>query len=301
MSRFEPSRRIHQYNVTLAVIVFFALVSTYSSQTAAREEWVAPQDADPAGVLREAPEDVRHRRFDTAFQKYSWYYAAALGNSIVVAEHDRQYALRAWCSLTPLLPDAREKLRSIRDRIAARTLEDHPDSESFFADLAIVNAEIDDVQHTTDLFRRLLQLDGKKAAHVYEHAEESLIATKQFEVCGQFLQPEKRFGDSMEWLQSRRHFAADRLKGDEQTEELEIAEDFFVFQATRIIGILAKNGRLEDAARYFSRANEVVTSLGSRATLRSALSGSFYSHAMIGKMRRLIDHAVDAPSVDRSE
>ncbi len=106
-------------------------------------DWTPPDNPDPQSILNEAQSDARAKRYEIALAKHVWFHENALKINQAMSGVRLSFALSYWKGLGQEHPPALEKLRQIRDELAAKA-NDGMDIGSGFHDLASINKTLDE-------------------------------------------------------------------------------------------------------------------------------------------------------------
>jgi serine/threonine protein kinase len=159
-----------------------------SKDTVPPESWTPPENPDPSAILNEAHADVRAGKFELALSKLDWYYESALRIQPSQSGVRLSFALSYWKKLADQYPPALDRLRELRDEARARVAANKDPFQSF-QEFAAISAELGEVEPVVTLFKRLQQTAPGTAQRVYTIAETALIATKEYKLCGPYIDP----------------------------------------------------------------------------------------------------------------
>ena len=238
----------------LAVLLFSGSVSALP--------WTPGPHPDPRTILAEAQRDTAAGRYEDALAKFVWFHEHALEIQPAMTGVRLSFALSYWSDLGDVYPPALEKLRSERDRAgdeARRAANALPP----FHDFAAINAVLKEDEKTAELFAFYDKESPERASAVYIAAEPALVKTKHYELCGRYIDPDRSF--------ERIVRLRDALAGMTMTPGFK--EKSFSTNVATLVGLLAVNGRKEDAARIAEKARGLSDDADYRKAIDAALRG----------------------------
>ena len=212
-------------------------------------DWTPPENPVPTEILKDARQDRDAGRYETALAKHLWYHEHAL-------EYDRgqtgvrlSFALSDWMALGKEFPPALDKLKEIRDQTNNRLRADKAKQAGFndFHDLAAINRILDEHELTAKTFEYLHDHNPQAARLAYFAAEQPLIHTKNYELCGEYLDPTRDLMTLRKRQAFYKHFLADNSRGVEQAKSL---YDLFSREAARKVALLVLNKRHKEAETF---------------------------------------------------
>jgi hypothetical protein len=165
------------------------------------------------------------------------------------------FALGYWIELADLYPPALTKLKAVRDEAEAGAREGSDSRHAFF-DAAAINRELGEGSRTKDLF---LWLDANKpevAKRTFDAAEPALIAAKEYQLCGKYIDPERQFKRNVDLYRMQKSIAKENAgESDEYAGELEEhSKDMFARDTATLVALLVLNQRQADADRIAAEA-----------------------------------------------
>jgi hypothetical protein len=219
--------------------------------TAIFGEWMPPANPDPQKILNEAQDDARAGRYADALAKHVWFHENALKYQSALYGVRLSFALGYWVELGDAYPPALEKLKNIRDETAKRVREAGPERRIHenFHDFAAINRELKEETKTTDLF---LWLDSNKATAaktVFDVAEPALIKSKQYRLCGKYINPDRSLAAIVRLYQVNGRMS--QRFGKEFEED---RQKTFSNGVATLVALLVQNDRKADALRIAEKA-----------------------------------------------
>jgi hypothetical protein len=224
--------------------------------------WSPGAAPDPGKILDEAQRDTAAGRYEDALAKFVWFHEHALEVQPAMSGVRLSFALTYWAELGAAYPPAKEKLRSERDR-AGDEARSAADPHMPFGDFAAINKTLGEDGTTADLFADFDANAPEKAVKVYIYAEPALIRAKRYALCGKYIDADRSFA---RFVQLR-----DALAGMQMTSGFK--EKSFSTNMATLVGLLAVNGRKEDAARIAEKARALSDDAEYRKAIDAALRG----------------------------
>lgn len=248
-----------------------ACLSLLTFAGAARAEWTPPEKPDPHAIYHEAKVDASARRYEDALAKHLWFHENALKLKPSLRGVRLSFALSDWYDLGADYEPALAKFEEVRTAARKGALEstDKTHRRQNFIDFESMTDLLSEDQETVDLFLKLRDQNPDDAKAVYRSAQEALLKSDRFDVCGEFLDAKRameleidRYKDDKEHV-DKRHSERDR----------KFAERRFRNGAATIVLILAKNDRADEAQKIAQRARDVSDDEQLNADLDVALKG----------------------------
>ena len=156
------------------------------------EEWTPPENPDPQTILNEAQDDARAKRYEMALAKHIWFHKNALKHQAGMSGVRLSFALSYWHNLGKVYPPAMDLLKETRNEASENVLNGKQLVESFH-DLASINRTLSEDSHTTDTFILLDTQDKATAKKVFRLAKSALIKSKEYQLCGKYLDPAQSY------------------------------------------------------------------------------------------------------------
>jgi hypothetical protein len=216
-------------------------------------DWTPPANPNPDKILSEAQDDARAGRYEDALAKHVWFHQNALKYAPAMAGVRLSFALMYWRELADVYPAALTKLKAIRDEAEAGSREGS-DPRRAFLDAAAINRELGEPGRTKDLF---LWLDANKpevARKTFDAAEPALIASKEYQLCGKYLDPDRQLKRHVDLYRLQKTMAHDEDMKDHATEINQLSTETFARDAATLVALLALNERHADAERIAAEA-----------------------------------------------
>jgi hypothetical protein len=248
----------------------FALAVLFQSTLLA--QWTPPKNPNPEKILDEARSDRNAGRYADALAKHLWFHENALKYQAGMGGVRLSFALSDWVELGNLYPPALLMLRTVRDEAGKKVREviGGHDSFQFFHDFASINEALEEQSKTTDLFVWLDANKSKSAKRVFSVAEPALIQSKQYRLCGKYIDADRSFGE----IVSNYHMLQSMAKsGKFGSEFREFTEEDFSNSTATLVALLALNDHKADAIRIAEKALKEHDDAEFKQTLEKAKKG----------------------------
>lgn len=234
------------------------------------EHWTPPEHPDAHAILHEAVHDTMACHHEVALAKHIWFHENALRWDIGLAGVRRSFALAYWRDLADKYPPAMEKLVEAREKAKAEFTQSGFPFDAFH-DLASLNRVLDERHKTAEAFIAVHKTDRQAAARIYHVAEPALIANRQFEICGDYLEPDKQLELAIKAYELLRE--SEQKWAHSEPRPPETARLHFMHEMTTLVSLLVKNGRTDEARQVASRAHGKLDDQEFGDQLDSALAG----------------------------
>lgn len=230
----------------LVVLIGVALITGCSKQkSSAVSNWTPPQIPNPQKILNEAEADANDGNYANALAKHIWFFQNALKYDPGEYGVRLSFALSDWVELGKSYPPALEKLRTFRDETETKCREGKNVRDNF-SDFAAINEKIKDDNKTVQLF---IWLDSNKpdsAKKVFDLAEPALIKSKEYRLCGNYIDnPSASYSRSLNLYRETMEIAQKPGHGGKDLQDF--AEKSFANETTTLIALLIVDGRKSDA------------------------------------------------------
>jgi hypothetical protein len=209
-------------------------------------------------------------RMKLALAKHLWFHKHAARLRQGLSGVRRSYALHAWRDLAEKYPPAMKALVKARNE-AQRAVWKRRDPWPSFADVRSINEYLEEPDRTVSLFRALHKRSPRRAARVYHGAEEALFRAGEFNLCNSYLEPLGRFATIRRTYRVNLRLAKDPTIG---ADHVQFAQSSFADKATRLVSLLALNGRVSEARQIARRALRVWPDDQFQKSLASAAGGT---------------------------
>jgi hypothetical protein len=241
----------------------FALAVLFQATLLA--QWKPPAKPDPSKILHEARHDREAGQFADALAKHVWYHENALKYQPAQYGVRLSFALMDWVELGDLYPPALLMLQSIRDTAGKEVREATGDENSFhiFHDFAAINGALKEQNKTTDLFVWLDANKPKSAKRAFDVAEPALIRSKQYRLCGKYIDADRSFEQSVDIYRLNKRIS----RGPE------FADKMFSNSSATLVALLVLNDRKTDALRIAEKALKELDAAEFKQTLEQAKKG----------------------------
>jgi hypothetical protein len=242
------------------------------------ERSYTPSNPDPSKVLQEAQADTAAGRYKESLEKHLWYHENALRLQPAQQGVRLSFALSDWAKLGESYPAALKKLRALRDRNAkALKSGDMPNSKEawpMFQDFAAINRTLKEEPETEKLFKWFDAHLPNRAGQFYDLAEPSLLAAKDYMLCGKYIQPDPYYNMALAQYRSSQRLPASILNGPSGKMILELGRKTFTTHCATLVALLALNNRATDAERMAVKALQEVDEPDFHAQLDEAKTGA---------------------------
>lgn len=254
--------------------------------------WTAPDNPDPQEVMNSVSADIGPLRYSILpsfgaadddsvkadlLARLVWFEQNALRlqpSQLVVRD---SFAVDDWHYLATVYPPALVELNAARDRAEAR-VRDGTEALDSFAELTAIDRQFDAESKTAELFTWLDVNRPELARKTYEIAQPALIATKQYALCGKFLDSEKMLRSqisSYRWFRdSGNKPVAWSVSGFFLNHiNLQAGENIYKNASTNLVALLVLNDRKDEAIQIAAHAEKELDDADYRAAMERALTG----------------------------
>ncbi|MCO6044576.1 hypothetical protein NG895_11725 [Aeoliella sp. ICT_H6.2] len=231
--------------------------------------WTPPASPDPFQIFHQARRDAGAGRYADALAKHVWFHEHALEVDESYYGVRLSYALEAWSELAKVYPPAKQKLLETRDQAKADALT-QGDPFNAFSDLQSINEVLGQSAITVDVFKVLVKKSRPKARKLFSIAKNDLMAKKEYELCGEFLDPETDFAGFKRNYEETVRLAAEPDFGDNLAE---FARKSFTYEVTSTVALLVLNDRKQEASELADKASKVLDTAEFKRSLDEALEG----------------------------
>ena len=214
----------------------------------AQAGWTAPANPDPLVIYDEALADARAGRYEDALAKHLWFHHNALQHRRSLYGVRLSFALSSWMDLGRNYPPARDALRRVRDEAQARVRQGSG-GRNDFADVSAINEAFGEHAATGELFAWLDEHRPELAKASYPVAEKALIRTKQYRLCGKYVDAESSLERILRLHREHQRMIASGTFGESLRE---FAEESFAHQASTLVALLTLNERGAEADRVIA-------------------------------------------------
>lgn len=238
-------------------------------QGAVKEGWKPPANPNPHEILNEARDDALAGRYADALAKHVWFHENALKYAPAMYAVRLSFALGYWGQLAATYPPALQKLKSVRDETGKTIRNADPSREAFqrFHEYAAINRALGEDSKTAELFAWLDSNKPKAAAQAFRVAEPALIRSKQYRLCGKYIDPDQSFAEILNVYRVNKEMA--------QHKEvlLGFREKAFSNSTATLVALLVVNDRKADALKVAEKALKEHDDPLFRAELEKAKKG----------------------------
>jgi hypothetical protein len=236
------------------------------------DEWRPPAKPNPQEILNEARTDALAGRYADALAKHVWFHENALKYAPSLYGVRLSFALGYWGQLCSAYPPALQKLKTIRDETGKTIRTGDPAQEAFqrFHDYAAINRALGEDSKTTELFDWLDGNKPKVAAKAFRVAEPALIRSKQYRLCGKYIDPDRSFAEILNAYRVDKEMAK---TGKHREVLLGLREKAFSNSTATLVALLVVNDRKADALKVAEKALKEHDDPLFRAELEKAEKG----------------------------
>jgi hypothetical protein len=234
------------------------------------QQWAPPEEPDASKILTEAQEDFRAGRHELALAKHLWYHENALKYDQGQAGVRLSFALSSWLALGKAYPPALAALKQARDAALEKALKG-PSGMNAFHDVASINRTLGEERQTRDVFVQLDAENSPMGRALFQIAEPALLKEKEYALCLKYLKPREAFLSALSMYRMNRELAADKQFGQHLAE---FADKSFTNRVATIVGLLAVNGRGEEAEQIARDARKEWKDAAFHAAIDDALKGN---------------------------
>jgi hypothetical protein len=230
----------------LIMLIGVALITGCSKQkSSAVSNWTPPQNPNPQEILRDAEADASDGNYANALAKHIWFFQNALRYDSGEYGVRLSFALSDWVELGKIYPLALEKLKTFRDE-AETNVREEKNVRDNFSDFESINGKFKEDAKTVQLF---IWLDSDKpdsAKMVFDLAEPALIKSRQYRLCGKYIDnPKVSYNRSLNLYRKNMEIAQKPGHGGKDLQNF--AEKKFANETTTLIALLIVDGRKTDA------------------------------------------------------
>jgi len=211
--------------------------------TAVGAEWTPPVNPDPVAILREARADAEVGKYEVALEKHLWFHRNALSIQESLAGVRLSFALSYWQKLGEKYPQATQAMEEVRDEALQALLAGRKVRNNFH-DMRSLNLVLGEESRTKDVFKTLHRTNREAATKVFSLAQRALVLAKEYELCGEYIDPRSDFSLMQKLLEYSKRRSRDPKFGERH---LKSAQQSFANDAALLVAILAVNGRRDEA------------------------------------------------------
>ena len=250
-----------------------ALVASCSKGTAPStvSGWTPPQNPSPQNILDEAEVDAQAGRYAEALTKHVWFFQNALKYDQGFYGVRLSFALSYWVELGKVYPPALEKLKDFRNQ-AETNVRNQNNVRNNFNDFESINKELNEDALTVSLFVWLDSNKPSSAKKVFDLAQPALIKSKDYRLCGKYVDdPDVSFSRMLNLY--RRTMELVKKPGYGGKDLQDFAEKQFVNETTTLIALLVINDRKADAQQIADKISKQPNLPEFKAEIQKALNG----------------------------
>jgi hypothetical protein len=256
-------------NVFMKSICFIIGVLMTSTAFA---EWTPPEKPDPQVILNEAQSDASSRRYEDALAKHRWFHEHALTYMPSMYGVRLSFALESWVELGDAYPPALRELERIREETGQEVLECKVRKVgALFYDFQSINRALEEESRTTELFHQLDQKHPDKAEAVYDAAMPALLKSKEYKLCGKYLNPKKMIKRDAETFHMHQKLAKDPRFSNSELDDF--GQKRFTNSASILVALLVVNDRRPEAVEVMELAKKEWADPEFQSALDKALTG----------------------------
>lgn len=246
------------------------VAAVFLSVLSANAAWTPSSTPIPSIVLREAQDDFKAGRYQDALDRHVWYHDNALKLDKGQAGVRLSFALSYWMELGKAYPPALEKLKSIQNGLETQLSAGKGDAQQF-QDYSAINKPLKEVKRTSDIFILLDEKYPAQAKMVFHVALPALVTTKEYALCGKYLQTDKFYQSAVENFRSMLKFESEHPRVG--SKNFSFAKQSFPNSCCTLVALLVKNNRLDEAKKVAADAAKEFDDADFKAQLEKALKG----------------------------
>jgi hypothetical protein len=254
--------------------LFLLILCLCPLQVTAKEP--AATQGEPQTLLGDAETDAREGRYEAALTKYVWFHEHALDTQPSLYAVRLTYALTDWYDLGQLYPPALERLKQTRDQAEKQVAEHQGDVFEAFNDMLSINELLGNEDRTVESFILLDKDAPDVARRAYHVVQPALIRSKNYTLCGRYLEPDRDFRRMVDTYTLNVTSARRRgLSYTAQHEQAKYADDRLTEDVATLIALLAVNDRKPEADSIAKQAKGVSKNADRDKVIAAALAGKF--------------------------
>lgn len=244
------------------------LLLTLMSATAAAQ-WTPPPNPDPSAVLKEARADTDAGRYAEALAKHVWFHHHSLSYERSLYGVRLSFALGYWMDLARKYPPALKALTRTRDAAGVQIRQGNA-TRDMFHDFSSINEELNEETSTVELFLWLDQNDADFARAAYDIAEPALIESKNYKVCGKYIDPARAISRMQDLFREHQRMVKVGTFGEDMTS---FSGKSLTYGATTLVALLVLNGRDLEADQAITTVLKEWSDAGFQEALETARKG----------------------------
>ena len=219
--------------------------------------WTPPEDPDPIAIRKEAADDVRAGRYEVALAKRVWYHENALAIQPSQSGVRLSFALSEWLELGESYPPALARMKQMRDAVEKKIRRQDQVRVKFadFQEFASFNETLREEERTLEAFRWLDESDPDDAKRIFRLARKALIAQKQYELYGKYIDPPEDIRRLVRSYRELLKFAEKSKRGELLASH---SKNTFARDSATLVAILTKLARPAEAQETADKAREAV-------------------------------------------
>jgi hypothetical protein len=190
----------------------------------------------------EAKKDAAAGRYADALARHLWFHHNALKYDRSFSGVRLSFALGYWSDLAKQYPPALDALKTTRNAGAARVRAGTGNRDDFH-DVSSIDEYLDDVPTTTELFVWLDVNNPALAKASYGVAQRALVESKNYQLCGKYLDPPLSTKIMLEIYRENQRLAKkktfDHMK--------DFGDKSLTNQASTLVALLVLNNRSAEA------------------------------------------------------
>jgi hypothetical protein len=244
--------------------VLLSLMTSY-----AIGDWTPPPRPDPSAILTEARADADAGRYSDALAKHLWFHRNALTYNPALYGVRLSFALGYWRELSKKYPPALSALEDSREETAGK-IRSGAGSRDDFHDFSSINEYLNEEAATTELFVWLDKNNPAFARTAYASAERALIESKNYQLCGKYIEPSRSTRRMVQLYHEHRQMVKENRFGADM---LDFAQKSFSNEASTLVALLVLNGRNVEADEVVVAVLKERADEGFRRELEEARKG----------------------------
>lgn len=232
--------------------------------------WIPPETPDPLAIFEEAKEDLKNEDYELALLKLVWFHENACRYGDDYYGVRLSYALDSWYELAQVYEPAAEALESAGS-VAKNHVLNQFDVFDKFHDFESINRVLNRTDDTLEFFLFLHKEDKETAEEVFSLAQPYLLETKQYALCGEYIDPEMNYFVAVEGYKSCIQLS--KNPSGEFDHLAEYGRNTFINEISTLVGLLVVNNREDEAKIIADKALTELDDPDFEISLENALNG----------------------------
>jgi len=212
--------------------------------------WAPEGIPNPEKILDDAQSYAAQSRYKEALERHIWFHENAIKYQESLYGVRLSFALSYWVRLGQKYPPALMALKEIRDQTESKIKAGY-NAYGLFNDVEAINAALNENESTTSLFVWLDKNKPEIARDVYKLAQRELVRSKNFKLCGKYLDPENAYLRHVRNFRDALKFA--KSQPDDNRAEI-FSYEYFSSEVATLIALLVLSGNADEAKNIYDMA-----------------------------------------------